>query len=302
MIINAVLNHSAGGLIGRPMDITAEAIRKGLAAGGATVSVDVTEAADAGEALRRAAASNADAVVVGGGDGTIATAANVIAGTGKALGILPVGTMNLLARDLSLPLDIEAAAYALGRGRIGTIDVADVNGEVFLNNSVLGLYSDMVAERERHRGIRHIGRWPTMALGMIRALRRFPIVQVTLETETGRRHLATPFLAVSNNPYDAGYGPVLRRSRLDLGQLGVYAGHHRSPWGLLRLVARMGLGTWADDEELDQFTVRSITVHSGRRRLRVANDGEVRRLRTPLVYRIRPGALRVLMPGESTSG
>lgn len=302
MIINAVLNRSAGGLIGRPTDVIAEAIRKGLAAGGATVSVDVTDANGAGEALRRAAASDADAVVVGGGDGTIATAANFVAHTGRALGILPIGTMNLLARDLNLPLDIETAARALGNGRIDTIDVAEVNGDLFLNNSVLGLYPEMVAERERHRGIRHIGRWPTMALGMIQALRRFPIVHVTLETEGSLRHLATPFLAVSNNPYDAGYGPVLRRSRLNLGTLGVYVGHHRSPWGLLRLVARMGLGTWADDEELDQFAVRSITVHSGRRRLRVANDGEVRRLRTPLVYRIRPGALRVLMPGESTNG
>lgn len=302
MKVTAVLNRTAGSLIGRPMDVVAEAVREGLAAGGAEVMVAITDSAGIGETIRKVLASDAEVLVIGGGDGTIATAANLTAASGKALGILPLGTMNLLARDLNLPLDLAASARALGEGRIAAIDAAEVNGEIFLNNSVLGLYPAMVAERERHRGVRHIGRWPKMAWGMIQALRRFPILKVTVETTTGTRRIATPFLAVSNNPYDAGYGPVLRRSRLDLGQLGVYVSHHTSPWGLLGLVLRMGLGTWAEDEELDLFAVQTITVHSGRRRLHMANDGEVRRLRTPLVYRIRPGALRVLMPRETTSG
>jgi diacylglycerol kinase family enzyme len=302
MKIAAVLNRSAGSLIDRPHDATARAVAEALASGGAEVSVVSAAPADCPLAIRRALDSDADVLVIGGGDGTIATAANLILPTGKALGILPVGTMNLLARDLRLPLELEAAARALGQGRLGSIDVAEINGEVFLNNSVLGIYPAMVAERERRRGDQSLSRIPAMAIGMLRALWRFPILKVTLETDDGARRIQTPFLAVSNNPYDAGYGPVLRRSRLDGGTLGVYVGHHRSAWGMLRLMVRMGLGTWAKDGDLDQFAVRSITVHSGRRRLSMANDGEIRRIRTPLVYRIRPEALRVLLPKESTSG
>lgn len=117
-----------------------------------------------------------------------------------------------------------------------------------------------------------------------------------IDLGAGPHLVRTPILAVSNGAYEEGHGPVIRRSSLERGKLGVYVAHHRNAWGMLRLVARMGLGTWAEDEELDSMTATTVTVNSRRRRLRVANDGEVLRLKPPLVYRIRPGGLNVLTP------
>lgn len=300
MKVAVVLNLSAGTLLGMPGEAAAAAIARTFAAAGAEVETAAIEAAQCAGAIRRAADGDAEVVVIGGGDGTILTAANALMPKGKALGVLPLGTMNLLARDLGLPLDLDEATAALAHGSIRPIDVAEVNGEVFLNNSVLGIYPAMVQERERQRGRNHLSKWPAMGLAAFKALYHFPTLDVELDLGNGPVRVRTPILAVSNNAYDKGYGPVLRRSSLDAGQLGVYIARHRHAWSLMKLGARMALGTWAEDEELERRTASVVTVFSRRRRLRVANDGEVRRMKPPLVYRMHPRALNVLMPGPAT--
>lgn len=296
MRIAAVLNLSAGSLLGVPKDDAIAIVDAALRTGGADVTVAAVERRAIRTALTEAIQSDADVIVAAGGDGTVAAAANLIRPTGKVLGILPAGTMNLLGRDLGVPLGLAEGAHALAHGTIRRIDVAEVNGEIFLNNSVLGLYPAAVRERERQRGTNRLRKWPAMVVGVAKALQRFPVLDVAVDTGTGPRHLKTPFLAVSVGPYDAGYGPVLRRSQLDTGAFGIYVAHHRSVWSMLRLILRMGLGTWADDEELDCMKAPRLMVHSRRQHLHLANDGEIRRLNTPLDYRIHPCGLRVLAP------
>ncbi|HEY0832798.1 MAG TPA: diacylglycerol kinase family protein, partial [Azospirillum sp.] len=239
---------------------------------------------------------DADVLVVGGGDGTILTGANAAMKAGKALGVLPLGTMNLLARDLGTPLDLDAAVHAVAQGSVRPIDVGEVNGEIFLNASILGFYPRVVQEREEQRRRHGLRKWPAMALAMVKAVHDFPLLDVHLDFGQGPKRVRTPVLAVSNNPYDEGWGPVVRRSILDSGTLGIYVARHRSKWGLVRLLAGMAMGTWQQDEELETLRATTLTVYSRRRRLRVANDGEVRRLTPPLVYRIRPKAIKVLYP------
>lgn len=302
MKIAVILNRQAGTLAGLPFDEAAAAIRAPFQAQGAEVTVEGTDGPGCSARVEEAARSDADVVVVGGGDGTIATAVNIVLPTGKAMGFLPLGTMNLLTRDLNTPLDPAEAAAALAAGTLGAIDVGEVNGEVFLTASVLGLYPTVVQERERQRSRLGLRKWPAMALAIAKGLYRLPIVDARLDlgTEHGEKlgavRVRTPILAVSNNPYAHGFGPVVRRTVLDSGKLGVYVAHHQDAWGMMRLMGRMMLGTWQQDQELDAFHSTGLTVHSRRRHLRVANDGEVRKLVPPLVYRIRPGALRVLMP------
>ncbi len=292
-----VLNRSAGTLAGRPLDESAQAIRAAFAGQGAEVALIAAEPSACTREIRRALDSDADVVVVGGGDGTIHTAANMLLPTGKALGILPLGTLNLLARDLGTPLDLEEAARALAAGALRTIDVAEVNGEIFLNSSVLGFYPSVVQEREEKRRRHRLLKWPAAALAMAKALHRLPLLDVRIDWGEGPRRVRTPVLAVSDNPYDAGAGGALvRRSVLDSGRLGVYVARHRDAWGLLRLMGRTVLGTWQQDEELETLTATQLVVHSRRRRLKMVNDGEVRQMEPPLHYRIRPKALRVLAP------
>lgn len=296
MKVAVVLNLNAGTLMDLGRDAAVSAIAGVFRQHGAEVDMAAVEAAQCMDAIKRATRSDADVVVVGGGDGTIATAANIIRPTGKAIGILPLGTMNLMARDLGIPLALAEAAEALARGRLTEIDAAEVNGDLFLNNSVLGIYPTMVQERERQRGAHHLRKWPAMAVAAAKALHRFPVLEVTIDLGGGPQNVRTPILAVSNGPYEEGFGPVLRRPTMTSGLLGVYVARHRGPWGMLRLLARMGLGTWAEDEELDRMTATMVTVHCRRRRLRVANDGEVRIMRPPLTYRVLPRGLRALVP------
>ncbi|WP_029008102.1 diacylglycerol/lipid kinase family protein [Azospirillum halopraeferens] len=301
MKVAIVLNRSAGALSRMPADTAAAAIGAIFAGAGAEVGVDIATATTCRAAIARAAASDADAVVVGGGDGTVATAVNLLVPVGKPLGVLPLGTMNLLARELGTPPGLTAAARAVAHGRPRAIDVAEVNGELFLNHSALGIYPAMVQERERQRVLHGLGKWPAMALAAVKALHRLPVLDVAIDLGEGPQRVRTPVLVVSNNPYAEGYGPVLRRATLDGGRLGVYVARHRSGWAMLRLMTRLMLGTWQEDEELVRLEATGLTVHSRRRRLRIANDGEIRRPAPPLVYRIRPRALRILQPMTNAS-
>jgi diacylglycerol kinase family enzyme len=122
------------------------------------------------------------------------------------------------------------------------------------------------------------------------------MLDVQIDWGEGFRHVRTPVLAVSNNLYDDGFGLLLRRKALDSGQLGVYVARKRSALALLRLMGRLVLGRWRQDEALDCFAVNRLTVTSRRRGLSMVNDGEVKRLNAPLHYKILPSALRVLAP------
>jgi hypothetical protein len=90
-----------------------------------------------------------DAVVVGGGDGSVRTVASVLADTGVPLGVLPLGTLNHFARDLGIPLDVEAAAETIAKGDVRVVDLAKANGEIFINNASIGIYPYLVIARER---------------------------------------------------------------------------------------------------------------------------------------------------------
>jgi diacylglycerol kinase family enzyme len=296
--ITVVLNSSAGTLMGMSVEEARDRIRDGFVAGGHDATVHVAAGADIPGELARASEGGADAVVVGGGDGTIATAARHLVGRDIAMGVLPLGTMNLLARDLAMPMELDAAVNALAAGRIRAIDVCDVNGHVFLNNAVLGLYPRMVEERERQRGVNNLRKWPAMVVAAAEVLWSYRRLHVEIEVDGSTRTIRTPILAVANNVYDEGLGVFMKRGRLDAGEMGVYVANHTSPIGLVTLMVRLFIGGWQRDTQLETFVVRELTVRARRRRIRVAIDGEVLRLRPPLHFRIRPGALRMLVPAE----
>ncbi len=297
MKLAVVLNETAGTLLGRPVAGVVAELRQLFAAAGLEASVFAAPGPAVETAMRLAVASEAEAVVVGGGDGTLATAARMLLGTGKALGLLPLGTMNLLARDLGLPSDLRAAVAVLARGERRLIDVGEVNGHVFLNNSVIGLYPTLVRERERQRGVPGWRKWAAMASAVVKALRYYNLIEVGADLGQGARLIRTPALAVVNNAYRDPGATFLNRPVLDAGVLAVYVAKHRTRIGLVRLMAGLALGGWQRNPEVDSLEMTDLTVTSpSRRRLKVAIDGEFMRLAPPLVYRIRPKALPVLAP------
>ena len=246
--------------------------------------------------MARAAQSGADAVVVAGGDGTIACAAQELAGGTVPLGIIPFGTMNLLAKDLHLPIaDIAAALRIVAQGHTKTIDVGDVNGHLFLCASMLGLPVRLGRYREGSRG-RGWRLWLGMALAACRLLMRGAPVRGELDIGGRPFRLRATTVTVTVNPVDEESGLRFARPRLDLGQLGIYIVHPAGLTGYLALAFWLAMGRWRQDSAVKAFLADAARLDSRRGAIQVMNDGEISLVRPPLQYRIRPGALIVLAP------
>jgi diacylglycerol kinase family enzyme len=270
-------------------------------AAGITADISLAKTgAELVELAREAAHDDWTVIVAGGGDGTINAVASAVIGTEKVLGVLPLGTLNHLAKDLKIPLDLEGAARILISGHTSGVDVGEVNGHIFLNNSSLGLYPTIVREREKKQRLGS-GKWPAFVWAAIAAFRRYPFLHVRLIAEGKNFDLRTPFVFVGNNKYVMEGFNVGRRERLDKGQLSVYLSNRTGRWGLVRLALRALLGHLREEKDFLALLTDELKIKTKHKRLRVAFDGEVDSLEAPLHYRVRPGVLRVIVPTEENN-
>ncbi len=245
------------------------------------------------------AAQQPDVLWVAGGDGTVLMAAKLAMQFGIPLGILPGGTMNLLARDLGMDLDMAQAVVQLVHGTPGRIDVAYLNDEPFLCIANLGLSTRVTKRREALRQYPAWLRWPIVALAAVRDLFVYPVLRLQFTVDGETFTVRTRSVSISNNPLDKDSAMIPTKPALNDGLLGLYVIRENSVWSLPRLVARLMQGTWAQDQDLLQMTAQTITVTFRQRRpLRVMTDGELGTLPSPLHFSIQSGALPVIMPGS----
>jgi diacylglycerol kinase family enzyme len=254
------------------------------------------------ELTRRALEENCQPIVAGGGDGTISTVAAQIVDTDRTLGVLPLGTLNHFAKDLHIPLDIESAARVCLEGREMKVDVGEVNGRIFLNNSSLGLYPSIVRQRKKQQEQLGRGKWPAFVWASLSVLKRYPFLNVRLSTDEQRFIRHTPFVFIGNNEYEMESFKIGARSCLDRGQLSLYVAHRTGRMGLLRLAFRALFGGLRNEHDFDALCSKEIWIETHRHHLRVATDGEVSNMKTPLHYRVRPKALRVLVKERDEGG
>jgi diacylglycerol kinase family enzyme len=240
----------------------------------------------------------ADRVVAGGGDGTLRAVSSALVGTGVPLGVLPAGTLNHFARDLEIPLDLEEAAAVAAEGTAVDLDVAEVNGHVFLNNSVLGLYPFY----RGHRDLREAAgsdTFKSMLGAVVRTLRRYPRMTLRVQSRGLDLVRSTPYVMIANNEHAMeGFKPWARESITE-GSLCVYILRDRTRLGLLRLLAKIVMGGRLVEEEFEPIRAAEVTIETRARRMQVSLDGEMLPLEVPLRYRSRPGQLKVLVPAGS---
>jgi diacylglycerol kinase family enzyme len=262
---------------------------------GHSVSVDADMSRPFAERLQTARSVPAPILVAAGGDGTVTALAEVAIQSGKTLAILPLGTANLLARDLNLPLLIDAwfAAYA---GMISRrIDVGEVNGRIFLHKVVIGTVPGIAAAREQLRGRTDLAATLGFLAHFVRRLARVRRFAAEIITGGGEPRIErVQSIAVANNDYDEGAGKVFSRSSLDEGTLSLYLIRHLSFADAVRLGLGMLLGSWRHDEVLEIENVRSVVIRTRRSQVRVMLDGEVEMLQGPLRFRSLPLALSVI--------
>ncbi|MES2536141.1 MAG: diacylglycerol kinase family protein [Pseudomonadota bacterium] len=247
-------------------------------------------------AAQRALAARPDAIVAGGGDGTINAVASVVVGTGIPFGVLPMGTLNHFAKDANIPLQLDDAIRNIAIGDSIAVDVGEVNSRIFLNNSSLGIYPDIVREREKQQKRLGRGKWTAFGWSLMTALRRYPFLHVRLSVNGAYHHREAPFIFIGNNEYSMEGFTIGERSSLVDGHLSLYVAQRTGRLGLLRLALHALFGRLRQARDFDVLTARDILIEGRRRRMRVALDGEVTVMEMPLQYRIRAGALQVIVP------
>lgn len=300
----AIVNLAAGA--DRGAGSLREGVAKAFADAGVSADIEVIQGREIEEAIRRALAAvqagSLDSVVVGGGDGTIRTAAGILSGTGVPLGILPLGTLNHFAKDLGIPLDLNEAAAVIAEANARQVDVGEVNGEIFINNSSIGIYPYLVTDRDRRQRETGFSKWKAMLYALLRVFLRFPRRRIWVHAEGASTPYRTPCLFVGNNEYDMRFFSLGRRQTLDEGKLHLYIAPPVNRWAFLWFALRAVFGNAARMGDLETLSVSAAEITSRASRIPVALDGEVRALLTPLLYRSRPGALAVIVPASDLPG
>ena len=241
------------------------------------------------------AATRGDIVVAAGGDGTVSAVAAVAVETGATLGVLPMGTLNHFAKDLGLPLDRDQAIAVIAEGRACDVDVAEVNGRIFVNNSSVGIYPRMVWEREAEQQ-RGRPKWVAFAIAVMRTWRRYRMVVARLVVDGKETIVRTPFVFIGNNQYKAEGFDLGGRTTMDDGRLSIFLAPECGQFEFLALPLRALTRRLGRDAPFVGFSVDTLAIDVPRPRVSVALDGEVAMMRSPLRYRIRPRALRVVVP------
>ena len=298
MVYHVILNPNSG--TAHALGITAEMLGELFAAHGLEAVIDDDDSRPLMDRIAEAVAGPAQVLVAAGGDGTLTAMAGALIGTDKDLAILPLGTFNAMAKDLHIPLDLDGAVAALATASVQRIDVAEVNGRIFMQKVVIGLLPGLAAGREHLRGRESL----TAKFGFIRyffrRLARQRRIAVVVEPDMGEKRIErVQAMAVACNAYDEGLGKFFSRESLDRGALTLYILRHFTAGDFFRLVTGMLIGRWHDDDALSMESVTAVTIDARKELIKVMFDGEVETLETPLHFTIRPKALSVLVQADA---
>lgn len=288
-----ILNARAGTLFSGGIEDPRRSVEQAFEEAGRPAEVVLAEPEEIGAHLKRASGSAHDTVVIGGGDGSFSHALSALSASGKTLGLLPLGTMNLLGRDLAFPDGgIAAHAAALARGEARPVDLARLNGRPFHTLCGLGYFARVARQRELTRLNIPFGRAISVLLSTLRSFLKGGRTRVEIDVDGKRIASEAYAVLVTNNRI----GDDWRRERLDEGMLELHLMHDAN---LVRR-ARAGLellsGTWRAGDSIESYSGRRIEIRGRRSRMWIAVDGELRRERAPLVFEIEPSAIPLLFP------
>lgn len=298
----ALINKGAGAAA-RSGDIET-LVRDGFAKRGIDADVKLVAGHQIGESAQgfvseSPKSGDQSVLVVGGGDGTLGSAASALAGTKVALGVLPLGTLNHFAKDLGLPIELDAALDAIAANKPVAVDVAEVNGRVFLNNSSIGIYPFFVAKRSAEQKLRGLGKLAAIGPALAKTVRSASWQAVHIAAHGNRKRLLTPCVFVGNNFYDiADFG---RRKSLSSQELCVYVVKQQSWFGLALLPFKIASGLIDSTRDVETYRTKTLQITSHRAAMLVSLDGEAISMNMPLNFRIRPAALQVLSPAKMDS-
>jgi diacylglycerol kinase family enzyme len=280
-----------------------QVISRVLQQGGREFEFLQCEGSESIDTLARRAVEQAKArrgvVVAAGGDGTINAVANAVLGSGCPLGVIPQGTFNYFGRDNAISQDTGLAARVLLRGRVSPVQAGKVNGRLFLVNASVGLYPKLLEDREEWKQQFGRSRFVAFVSGIATLLRARGQLDLRIESTGQAASLRTPTLFVGNNRLQLVQAGIdaEHADAVGQGQLAAVAVRPIGTLALFGLLLRGVLGRLGDAENIRSFSFRRLTVTPRRmKRIKVATDGEIVWMRTPLVFEVAPEPLLLLVP------
>lgn len=241
-----------------------------------------------------------EAVLVGGGDGTIKACAEIAVESGNGYGIIPLGTMNLLARDIGLSESIEDVldSYA-GDTDVRMLDVGTINDQVFLCCAGIGTIPEASEYREETRHLPNILAMPKLLSVILATMDKLKNQKLYLNIDGKIKKIRSSSLVVSNNNFninpDNGIDG-LRKEALTDGVLGVYSVSPKTLIDRFRILSRLVTGGWQKDSSVQTWQGKSVSINTHKARQLLSLDGEAMELPTPLEFRVMPSALPMLIP------
>ena len=303
-IINAASGRSGA-------DAKRAVIEQALQDAGRPGELRFTRPVDLPRVARDAAAqalATHSAVVAVGGDGTINAVAQAAHAAGCAMGVVPLGTFNYFARTHGIPTEPALAAQQLMQAQPVPVQVGTVNGHVFLVNASLGLYPVLLEDRETFKSRFGRSRWIALGAACMTLLRVHRQLRLRIDQGGVLRDVRTPTLFVGNNRLQleqvglqlgegGGEGAGAQPPRaLDAGSVAAVMLKPISTWAMAGLMLRGALGTLGEADTVESFAFSHMVVKPRLRKMKVAFDGEVTRMRTPLEFRVAPQPLYLLKP------
>lgn len=302
MKLKAVFNRDGGTFKTTDMEAYCARAEQIFRAAGHDICFSVVAGRDVVEQLEAAAREEGiDALIAGGGDGTVSAAAGIAWKAGMPLGVVPAGTMNLFARSLKLPLDIYAVLETLAAGRVQAVDIATVNDRPFVHQFSAGLHARLVRMRNAMNFASRLGKMRAStraAFGVMLRPSRFEVI-FDIDHDGRNEHRVVSAISVSNNPF--GESPLFFADDLTTGKLGVYLADSLKPIGVAKLAFDILRGRLKDNEAVSATTAEVVRLHFPKRRhgALCVIDGELVRMPRNVEIRLHPGELKVLVPADT---
>ncbi len=294
----AVLNRDGGSLRTIDLEAFSRRLEQLLREQGHEIRIVAVPGSGIVKALEsEAGRRDIDVVLAGGGDGTISAAASVLAGKATALAVLPAGTMNLFARSLAIPLDLEEAVAGFARGSIRQVDLAAVNGRPFVHQFSLGMHARMIRLRENMAFRSRLGKIRASLAAFLQTFANPPVAEIRLDLDGREIVRRASALAVSNNLFGERQLPYAEDP--SGGVLGVYITVARRRADLLKLMLNLLRGRWRMNAQVENYSAKRVRleIRPLRQKVDVALDGELIDFEPEVEIEIRPGGLNVLLPG-----
>jgi len=303
MRILAVLNRDGGTLKTTDLEQFGSQLRSAFEKAGHEFDLEIAPGSRIMRALENAGEDpEVDVILAGGGDGTISGAAAIAWKSGKALGVIPAGTMNLFARSIGVPLDIMEAGTALAEGTISACDIATANGRAFVHQYSIGMQPRMVKERNERTYNSRFGKMLASLIATLSMFTRPPsfeaIVTFNDQPKSGRTRVSQKYslISISNNLYGEDHMPYA--DRLDGGVLGVYRAGVLPTAASVKLVSELMAGSWRSNPDFTEDPAKEVTLKFPhlKRSAKAIIDGELIKLTPEVVVKTHPGALKILIP------